>query len=151
MNQLLKPVGAGLFHCGVEIYGLEWSYGCGRLGIPEWHPVYGDTPESSGVYKYMPRDCDDHYFVESFDLGRTDRLQGVVLRHLRAMRHEWLADEYDVLDHNCCHFAVELCWRLGAAQLPEKILRLPRCGKACHDTISCKVLPCIPAPDSASR
>lgn len=138
LNQLLLPFNAGMFHCGVEVYGLEWSYGCTAQEIPEWHPVYGDTPSDSGVYKYHPRSCTDHRFCETIDLGRISKSQGLVLRHLRAMRHEWVADEYDLLEHNCCHFSVEFCRRLGVAGIPDKLLVAPKAGKACKDCLECR-------------
>mmetsp|Transcript_4423 Transcript_4423/g.10742 ORF Transcript_4423/g.10742 Transcript_4423/m.10742 type:complete len:243 (+) Transcript_4423:140-868(+) len=149
LNEYLRPLNAGVFHCGVEVYGLEWSFGSSPQQIPEWHPVFGDTPSVSGVYKYYPRTCMDHTYCETIDLGRTTKSQGLVLRHLRAMRHEWLADEYDLLERNCCHFSVEFCRRLGATSIPEKVLMAPKVGKACRDCLQCKQDSCWKPSDQS--
>lgn len=127
----------GVFHCGVEVCGVEWSYGGERQQSHEWHPVFGESPIDSGVYRYKPKSSCFHNFAQSIDLGRTAKPTGLVLRHLRAMRHEWLADEYDALEHNCCHFSMEFCNRLGM-EVPNKVLTIPQLGKALRDLILCK-------------
>merc|ERR1719223_1442038 len=52
LNKLLSPLDMGVFHCGVEVCGVEWSYGGERQRTHEWHPVFGESPIASGVYRY---------------------------------------------------------------------------------------------------
>lgn len=150
LNHLLDIWDAGVFHCGVEVFGDEWSYGASgpstaraqshspskaRLSSPT---LYGDPPPGTGVYRLKPMSSMQHQHMETVDMGRTLKKKGLVMRHVRAMRHEWLADEYDVLEHNCCHFCVELCRRLGVGLPPDKVLVVPAVGKALRDVFCCK-------------
>mmetsp|Transcript_26308 Transcript_26308/g.52604 ORF Transcript_26308/g.52604 Transcript_26308/m.52604 type:complete len:266 (-) Transcript_26308:87-884(-) len=150
LNRWLEPLDMGFFHCGVEVCGVEWSYCCVGLVSNEWNPIYGESPAETGVYSYLPRRCPEHSFRESMEMGRTCKPPGVILRHLRAMRHEWVADEYDLLERNCCHFCLELCRRLGLDGVPEKVLRLPRLAKTMADSACCCDASAIGRLDRAS-
>mmetsp|Transcript_17598 Transcript_17598/g.40898 ORF Transcript_17598/g.40898 Transcript_17598/m.40898 type:complete len:420 (-) Transcript_17598:134-1393(-) len=106
VNSVLRAMGAGAFHAGVEVNGVEWSYGC------------QDQPDGSGVFQCPPRGCTDHHYRESLAMGMTYRTPEEVANLLGMMRLVWLAGKYDVLHHNCCHFCDEFCKGLGVDGLP---------------------------------
>ncbi|CAJ1357652.1 unnamed protein product [Effrenium voratum] len=105
-----NSVGANLFHVGgafhaaVEVYGLEWSYGC------------------EGVERGEPRRHDVHVYRQSLSQGVTMKsVQQVEEIVEEVMKSRWLAHEYDLLRHNCCSFADDFCRELPGLQ----------CGKRC--------------------
>lgn len=116
LNRVLKPFGAGAFHCGVQLYGFEWSFSqC--IGPPS-------SKHDTGVFACWPRECEVHTFLESIPMGSTLVTNKLFMLIVGELRSRWLSDEYDVLEHNCCHFCIELCHRLGVGPLPEFVTRL---------------------------
>mmetsp|Transcript_91458 Transcript_91458/g.217954 ORF Transcript_91458/g.217954 Transcript_91458/m.217954 type:complete len:209 (-) Transcript_91458:84-710(-) len=110
-----NSVGANLFHVGgafhaaVEVYGLEWSYGC------------------EGVERGEPRRHDVHVYRQSLSQGVTMKsVQQVEEIVEEVMKSRWLAHEYDLLRHNCCSFADDFCRELTGRPLPPWVNRLPR-------------------------
>jgi len=109
-NMLARDYGA--FHSGVEVYGMEWSFGM--------------TPDSwsTGVAANVPGHHPDHSFRETLSMGFTNLSQGQVSEILKEMTAEWKGRTYDVLLRNCHHFSDELCRRLGVAPLPSWVNQL---------------------------
>mmetsp|Transcript_120633 Transcript_120633/g.341750 ORF Transcript_120633/g.341750 Transcript_120633/m.341750 type:complete len:214 (+) Transcript_120633:116-757(+) len=118
LNQILKPLGMGAFHCGVQLYNLEWSF--------------SDTSHlphaSTGVFCTRPRECEGHSYCSSEMLGVTRTSEYDVLDYMQVLEKKWPGTEYDVLKRNCCHFCEELCILLGVGDLPEWIMRLATTG-----------------------
>lgn len=120
-NKFLKPLGTGVFHVGVEVHGWEWSYS----------DISGDIdPRTTGVFSCAPRTCEGHTFSQSIDMGSTSVSSADFFRMTALLEKEWTIDMYDFLRHNCCHFADELCIRLGAGHLPSWIISLAGAGDA---------------------
>ena len=46
MNNYISAVGVGIYHCGVEVYGVEYGYG--------GHPF-----PFSGVFEMIPKDTEE--------------------------------------------------------------------------------------------
>eukprot|EP00443_Scrippsiella_acuminata_P023872 CAMPEP_0115311172 /NCGR_PEP_ID=MMETSP0270-20121206/75189_1 /TAXON_ID=71861 /ORGANISM="Scrippsiella trochoidea, Strain CCMP3099" /LENGTH=223 /DNA_ID=CAMNT_0002729977 /DNA_START=122 /DNA_END=792 /DNA_ORIENTATION=+ len=90
LNTLLKPLGTGAFHCGVEVYDLEWSYS----DTSDW----GDEADSTGVFYSRPKSCEGHTYFMSLPLGSTYMAELEVLRLMERLEHEWPGDMYDVLE-----------------------------------------------------
>eukprot|EP00435_Cladocopium_sp_Y103_P062476 s2340_g24.t1 len=109
-NMVAKDYGA--FHSGVEVYGMEWSFGM--------------TPDSwsTGVAANVPGHHPDHSFRETLSMGFTNLSQGQVAEIIKEMTAEWKGRTYDVLTRNCHHFSDELCRRLGVAPLPPWVNQL---------------------------
>lgn len=118
LNRILKPLGTGAFHCGVEIYGCEWSYSDTTTGT-------GD-----GVFPSRPMCCEGHDYAESVLMGRTATSEDEVVRLIRLLKKEWPVQEYDTLKRNCCHFSNELCQRLGVGPIPSWVMNLAGAGAA---------------------
>jgi len=113
INRLLRPLGTGAFHCAVEVYNCEWSF--------------SDTTsrkEITGVFKCQPRQCKGHTYCESVLMGRTSCSEAEVLAILELLQQDWQVADYDLLRRNCCHFADELCWRLGVGAIPTWVTNL---------------------------
>ena len=81
----------GIFHVGVEIGGQEWSYGY--------------TAEGTGVFSTQPLSQAAHHFNQSVQMPQVTMSQDEVDHLLRELEAEWAGPDYDLLGHNCCHFA----------------------------------------------
>jgi hypothetical protein len=114
-NGLLRPVGSGAFHAGVEVYGEEWSYGS-RSG------------QISGVYSYQPRECIAHTYRETVDMGFTSLSHTEVWALLARLSDEWPGVNYDFVSNNCCHFSDALCRNLGVDATPQWVTNLADTG-----------------------
>lgn len=117
----LSPLRLGAFHVGVQVGGREWSFG--------HHPC------DSGVSWSRPRSQRDHQFRESVQMEDCMLSQGEILALLEKMRGEYGGQSYDMLTRNCCHFADDLCRRMGVGAVPEWIQRLPRMGGFAAETL----------------
>jgi len=100
LNTLAKATGlGGVYHVGVEIYWNEWSFG------------YADS--GTGVYNTALGESTLGEFRERIPLGHTRRSPFEVISILSALRLEWPGHTYDLLEHNCVHFAKVFVDRLG--------------------------------------
>lgn len=118
LNKILRPIGSGAFHCGVEVYGREWSYSDAECG------------EGTGVFYSKPRNCPDHTYFESVKIGKTANPESAVIELVHLMAQDWLVKKYDTLTFNCCHFCSEFCQRLGVGDIPPRVLNLAGAGAA---------------------
>lgn len=137
VNRFLKPFGTGAFHCGVEVYGWEWSYS------DIAHPSY---QAGTGIFSCRPRNCEGHSYCESVKLGRTATSEPEVLRLITLLEKDWLVCKYDLLNFNCCHFSDELCQRLRVGGIPTWIMSLAATGASVAstgelaDTTCCRIV-----------
>mmetsp|Transcript_21893 Transcript_21893/g.55669 ORF Transcript_21893/g.55669 Transcript_21893/m.55669 type:complete len:289 (-) Transcript_21893:45-911(-) len=120
VNTALQPTGMGAFHCGVELFGHEWSYSyieprAGYLGAPS---------RDSGIFACKPRHCPGHSFVDSIPMGSADVDSGDLQSILMGLEMGWPAVRYDMLTKNCCHFCQDLCAQLGLGALPTRVTGL---------------------------
>mmetsp|Transcript_100652 Transcript_100652/g.290777 ORF Transcript_100652/g.290777 Transcript_100652/m.290777 type:complete len:218 (-) Transcript_100652:91-744(-) len=124
-NTLLRPLGTGAYHCGVEVYDCEWSFGnifmAGGGKMPD---------EFTGIFTCMPQACDGHTFYKSVPMGHTYVSQQGVMVLIHAMEASWKSCCYDVVTRNCCHFCNEFCRRLGVGPIPPWLLNLANAGAA---------------------
>ena len=92
-NNKIRRVGFGLYHSGVEVYGLEWSYG-----------EAVDEHQVSGLFHVSPRHAMISFF-RSIDIGTTNCSPEQVDTMLHRLENEWKSGEYHVLGHNCNDFS----------------------------------------------
>lgn len=106
----------GIFHAGVEVNGLEWSFGF--------------TPSStrSGVFCCMPKQNAQHHYRESVRCRYTSLSAEQINSVITELVEEWRGRDYDLLRRNCCHFADEFCRRLKVGGIPGWVHRLARIG-----------------------
>mmetsp|Transcript_5651 Transcript_5651/g.18229 ORF Transcript_5651/g.18229 Transcript_5651/m.18229 type:complete len:272 (+) Transcript_5651:92-907(+) len=132
LNTVLQPLGMGLFHCGVEIYGREWSF----ANMSKWHvakllpPGKGELYAITGVFCSVPGQCEGHSFSQSVGMGRTETSESEVFRVLQLLRVQWLVEDYHPLTRNCCHFCDDLCQRLRVGAVPSWAVSMAKAGAA---------------------
>ncbi|ETB58121.1 hypothetical protein YYC_04195 [Plasmodium yoelii 17X] len=77
LNSVVKPIGTGAFHAGVEVYGYEYSFGYvadGKTGVmksdPRYHP-YHVYRESISMLISLSTNCLNYadYFCNLLDVG----------------------------------------------------------------------------------
>mmetsp|Transcript_82857 Transcript_82857/g.238071 ORF Transcript_82857/g.238071 Transcript_82857/m.238071 type:complete len:248 (+) Transcript_82857:75-818(+) len=123
LNRMLRPLGAGAFHCAVEVFGAEWSY--------------GDYDEGSGVFSCQPRVCEGHRYCESVKMGKTTLKEGDFAKIMKLMEMRWLGKEYDILRKNCCHFCDEVLSQLNVACMPAWVTNLATAAAALQSAGEC--------------
>ena len=86
-NEYLYPLGLGIYHSGVEISGIEYTFA-----------------SEAGIYEMTPKHAPPAKFRESIDLGPcpTSRIVSATLEELK---HDFKGTDYHVLNKNCNHFA----------------------------------------------
>eukprot|EP00928_Gymnodinium_smaydae_P035672 TRINITY_DN25069_c0_g1_i1.p1 TRINITY_DN25069_c0_g1~~TRINITY_DN25069_c0_g1_i1.p1 ORF type:complete len:379 (-),score=72.88 TRINITY_DN25069_c0_g1_i1:237-1373(-) len=93
-----------LYHVGVEVYWLEWSYGAGDAG--------------TGVFPCQIGECTLGRFEQRVPLGRTPYTPQGVLRIIGEMRPQFQAQDYELLSRNCQVFSIMLCKKLRVDPVP---------------------------------
>mmetsp|Transcript_88081 Transcript_88081/g.285083 ORF Transcript_88081/g.285083 Transcript_88081/m.285083 type:complete len:174 (+) Transcript_88081:60-581(+) len=116
LNKALRVLGTGAFHCGIEVYSWEWSY------------------DSEGIFCCKPRLCQEHNYSESLMMGKSKMSEDEVLMAIQYLSKVWRGEDYNVLNHNCCHFSDHFCRCLGVALLPAWVLNLAGAGDSIMKT-----------------
>jgi hypothetical protein len=111
-NALLKL--GGVFHAGVEVNGLEWSFGF--------------CINKTGVTCTKPRVHREHHYRQSVELRSTRMSPDEITHLISELVEDYPGDSYDLLRRNCCHFADDFCIRLGVGNIPGWVYRLARIG-----------------------
>jgi len=106
----------GVFHAGVEVNGLEWSYG---MSFSESMP---------GISCVEPRMHPAHTYRQTVQLRHTKLSAEEIAELLSQLIEDYPGDDYCLLRRNCCNFADDFCRRLGAGRLPSWVIRLARLG-----------------------
>jgi len=112
-NKLLRSFKSlgGIYHVGIELAGVEWSYGFSEKG--------------SGVFAVEPRRCSLGPFHEQVFLGETTLRVDDVIRILHRLRLEWNGSDYNIMNFNCVVFSREFLREIiPGAQLPEYVSSL---------------------------
>merc|ERR1719460_2055247 len=128
----------GVFHAGVEVYGLEWAYG------------YTNCDTHPGIHSTLPMSHTSHTYRQSVLLGPTTLTAEEVAELISEMAEEWLGTEYDLLHRNCCTFADTFARCLLVRRIPRWVHRLARVG-ATVDTAWAKVQDWWPARNDSKE
>jgi len=115
LNQLLRPLGTGIFHCGIQVMNEEWSFRGGRR-------------EGTGVFNCTPGTCANLHPREIVRLGSVLLPEGKVREILETMKVQWPSRGYDMLRRNCSHFCDEFCQHLGVGTLPQWVKNMAQTG-----------------------
>mmetsp|Transcript_66417 Transcript_66417/g.122699 ORF Transcript_66417/g.122699 Transcript_66417/m.122699 type:complete len:263 (-) Transcript_66417:43-831(-) len=110
-NNILKEVLqiGGAFHAGVEVHGMEFTYGC------------------DGVTDNFPKCHDVHIYRQTVIMGRTDHSPESVQATIdERLVPAWKGDEYNMLNHNCVSFCRYLCYLLVGLPIPGWVDRLAK-------------------------
>lgn len=106
----------GVFHAGVEVNGLEWSFG---FSASETRP---------GVSCVEPKTHPQHHYRQTVNMLRTPMSAEEIAAVISDLIEEYPGDDYDLLRRNCCHFADDFCRRIGVGGIPGWVHRLARLG-----------------------
>ena len=130
-----ESAGFGVFHTGVEIDGVEYSYG--RVERQHDANMRVVNAHVSGVWtqrpKVLPPSFQGAQHKETVTAGVVT-MTPIALRSLIArVAHEWRGTDYDAMRHNCNHFSAALCCELGVDPPPEYVNRLANAGAGVAD------------------
>lgn len=121
INKVLRNLGTGAFHCGVEVYGQEWNF--------QGSHVHGKlSPGMTGLLACTPKRCQGHIFRESVPMKPTVLSRKQVKALVSELQRAWLSDLYDPLELNCCHFCRDFCQYLGSGEIPGWVTHLANFG-----------------------
>ncbi|GMR59945.1 hypothetical protein PMAYCL1PPCAC_30140, partial [Pristionchus mayeri] len=115
LNDYASNIGVGIFHTGIEIYGIEYAYG--------GHPY-----PFSGIFENSPQDAEElgenFKFKESILIGETDFYQKDIRDMIKALGMDFRGDRYHLISRNCNHFSAALAKTLTGKEIPSWINRL---------------------------
>ncbi|KAH7709814.1 hypothetical protein AAVH_22913 [Aphelenchoides avenae] len=115
LNDYASNIGIGVYHSGVEVYGVEYAYG--------GHPF-----PFSGVFENSPQDAEElgenFKFKESIDLGETDFSAAEIRRMIQLLGQEYRGDKYHLINKNCNHFSASFAKTLTGVEIPGWVNRL---------------------------
>jgi len=100
-------VGWATYQCGIEVYGVEWTY-----------------DRRDGVSWCRPKSCQGRTLCQSVSVGTTLRSRHEALEHARDLRERWTAGTYNSELRHSGHFVAEFCQRLGIGPLAPWVQRL---------------------------
>ncbi|KAL0479520.1 hypothetical protein AKO1_007785 [Acrasis kona] len=110
-----KIFGLGLYHTGVEVDGMEFTFG------------------ESGITQHDPRKVNGGVFKEAIDLGESKLTKDQVLYLSKELGKEgYEGKDYNVTKKNCNHFTKELCnliFKKDDVPIPKYINRMAWWGQ----------------------
>nr|GMD00129.1 deSI-like protein At4g17486 [Ipomoea batatas]GME12276.1 deSI-like protein At4g17486 [Ipomoea batatas] len=119
MNGYLYWAGVGVFHTGVEVYGVEYAFGAHEY-------------PTSGVFEIEPRQCPGFKFRKSIFIGTT-YLDPIQIREFMELQSSnYSGDSYHLIMKNCNHFCEDVCYKLTGNRIPKWVNRLAKIGSLCN-------------------
>ncbi|KAK9071329.1 hypothetical protein SSX86_009898 [Deinandra increscens subsp. villosa] len=107
--------GFGVFHTGIEVYGMEYGFGAHDYSI-------------SGVFEVEPRSCPGFIYRCSISLGLIDMSASEFREFIETMASEYHGDTYHLISKNCNHFTDDISHRLNCRRIPGWVNRLAKFG-----------------------
>ncbi|XP_076958769.1 deSI-like protein At4g17486 [Bidens hawaiensis] len=107
--------GFGVFHTGIEVYGMEYGFGAHDYSI-------------SGVFEVEPRSCPGFIYRCSISLGHIDMSASEFREFIETMASEYHGNTYHLICKNCNHFTDDISHRLHCKRIPGWVNRLAKFG-----------------------
>lgn len=118
INYYLHAIGLGFYHTGIEIDGVEYSFG-------------GHDGSSTGVCECTPKTSfPDGTYRSSLELGTTRLSSREVLGIIDQLKSEFPGNSYNVITRNCNNFTNEASKRILGKGIPGYVNRLACIGTA---------------------
>lgn len=96
MNNYIQALGIGIYHCGIEVYGVEYGYG--------GHPF-----PFSGIFEMSPRDSEElgetFRFKETIEIGKTDFNKAEIEQIVVLLGRDFRGIDYHLMNKNCNSFS----------------------------------------------
>ncbi|KAL9414949.1 hypothetical protein AB3S75_043254 [Citrus x aurantiifolia] len=118
-NGYVYWAGLGIFHTGVEVYGIEYAFGAHDFA-------------SSGVFEVEPRQCPGFRYRKSILMGTTCLDPIEVREFMERQSANYNGDTYHLIVKNCNHFCEDICYKLTGKPIPKWVNRLARIGLLCN-------------------
>lgn len=128
-NQYTTYCGVGIFHTGVEAFGIEFAYG-------------GHPNDTSGIFATRRYEAPgDVKFRQTIEIGLTRYTRKEVDAIIQSLGEKYTGQKYHLLLRNCNHFADEFVSKLTGKQIPLWINRLAHIAVSIHWIIPVCLLP----------
>ncbi|KAI6186706.1 Desumoylating isopeptidase 2 [Aphelenchoides besseyi] len=115
LNDYASTLGFGIYHSGVEVYGVEYAYG-------------GHQFPFSGIFSNDPQDVEElgenFKFKQSIYLGETALSKKAVENLVKSFGDDFRGDRYHLITKNCNHFTTDFVRELTGLVVPGWINRL---------------------------
>ncbi|XP_017966704.1 deubiquitinase DESI2 [Drosophila navojoa] len=116
INEYVTPLGLGIFHTGIQVYGTEYTFG-------------GHSLSNTGIFELPPRSAQQElgqnfHYRESIHLGHTHLSRDEVRRIVDQLGWQFSGNSYHLTSHNCNHFSDAMSRILCGRQIPGWINRL---------------------------
>lgn len=142
VNSGLHSMGTGAYHVGIEVNGVEYSFGA------------CDIPGHTGVFSCIPKRSPGYQFRTTIDFGErplvtkkaqlkrfssdsqvSEKLQIDGREVIKQMATEYMGTDYDLLRRNCVTFASDAAMRLGIEEkeIPSWFRNLCESGALTQD------------------
>lgn len=150
VNSSLHSLGTGAYHVGVEVNGIEYSFGA--CEVPGHTGVFSCMPKRSPGYQYRSTvDFGERALVKKTWVSADNMISAEeqsmtpsyreVERHIdgreviKEMASEYPGTTYDLLRKNCVTFACDVCLRLGVEEkeIPSYFRNLCESGALTQD------------------
>eukprot|EP01066_Platyproteum_vivax_P004998 Platyproteum_vivax@DN1638_c0_g1_i1.p1 len=122
INKFVRSWNSGAYHAGIEVYGVEWSFGM-------------TFDDSSGVSSNPPKCHTGHIYRESVFLGNTYRDPQSFQEMIQDLRSEWPGKSYNLFRRNCINFCDHMACLLGVGSIPPWLKSVPKKGGVLVDSI----------------
>ncbi|XP_037960015.1 deubiquitinase DESI2-like isoform X1 [Teleopsis dalmanni] len=117
INGYTNTFGFGIYHTGVEVYGVEYCFG-------------GHRWESSGIFEVPPRNEGvlgaNVRLRQSIRIGTTALSEQSVKELIHAMGTIFTGNRYHLIQNNCNHFSGAFTKLLCGVDIPAWVNRLAR-------------------------
>jgi hypothetical protein len=97
---LMRDLELGVYHCGVEVYGTEWSF--------QYMDNAWEDSTFTGVTFCTPKQEKGFIYRESVRIGVSSLSRLQISHVIRALMFDWRANTYHLTRKNCLHFSEAL-------------------------------------------
>lgn len=118
LNNYMGWFGFGIFHSGIEVYGMEYGFGAHDFSI-------------SGVFEVEPKSCPGFIYRCSVPLGCISKSPSEFRTFIESVASEYHGDTYHLISKNCNHFTDDMARRLTGKGIPGWVNRLAHLGAFC--------------------